>query len=154
MVWLCKCDCGSDKIVKVIGADLKSGKVKSCGCHRAGRLGYGESAFNRLYNTYLRRATGRKMSFEFTKEEFKDITSRNCYYCGRRPSQKAVKKDRARVFGEYVYNGIDRIDSSIGYTKKNSLPCCGRCNVAKNNMSFEEFIKLINDIYFNLRNLK
>lgn len=28
--WLCKCDCGNEKIVK--GDNLKSGNVKSCGC--------------------------------------------------------------------------------------------------------------------------
>lgn len=29
-IWLCKCDCGNEKIVR--GACLKSGGVKSCGC--------------------------------------------------------------------------------------------------------------------------
>lgn len=28
--WLCKCDCGNEKVV--CGADLRSGKTKSCGC--------------------------------------------------------------------------------------------------------------------------
>ncbi len=32
--WLCKCECGGEKIVA--GADLKMGRVKSCGClHRS-----------------------------------------------------------------------------------------------------------------------
>ena len=30
VTWLCKCDCGNEKIVK--GVDLKRGHVKSCGC--------------------------------------------------------------------------------------------------------------------------
>lgn len=29
-VWLCRCDCGNEKII--VGHRLKSGKVKSCGC--------------------------------------------------------------------------------------------------------------------------
>lgn len=31
--WLCKCECGNDKLV--IGAKLKSGKTTSCGCSRS-----------------------------------------------------------------------------------------------------------------------
>jgi len=32
IVWLCRCDCGAEKLV--FGSDLKAGKVKSCGCLR------------------------------------------------------------------------------------------------------------------------
>lgn len=28
--WLCRCNCGNEKIV--IGANLKAGRTKSCGC--------------------------------------------------------------------------------------------------------------------------
>lgn len=30
IMWLCKCDCGVEKEVR--GNDLRSGKIKSCGC--------------------------------------------------------------------------------------------------------------------------
>lgn len=30
--WLCKCDCGNEKIIRAY--DLKSGKTSSCGCYR------------------------------------------------------------------------------------------------------------------------
>lgn len=30
--WLCRCDCGKDKVVR--GWYLKSGETKSCGCFR------------------------------------------------------------------------------------------------------------------------
>lgn len=36
-------------------------------------------------------------------------------------------------------NGIDRVDSSIGYTIQNSVPCCKICNYAKHNLTLEEF---------------
>jgi hypothetical protein len=32
--WLCKCNCGSEKIISVRGSDLKRGKTSSCGCYR------------------------------------------------------------------------------------------------------------------------
>lgn len=30
--WICKCDCGKTKAKHVLGHDLKSGRVRSCGC--------------------------------------------------------------------------------------------------------------------------
>lgn len=30
IMWLCKCDCGNEKIIR--GGDLRSGKIQSCGC--------------------------------------------------------------------------------------------------------------------------
>ena len=36
--WLCRCDCGGERIVKTI--HLREGKVKSCGCVRALGLHY------------------------------------------------------------------------------------------------------------------
>lgn len=37
--WKCKCDCGTEVIVRT--TDLKTGKKKSCGCYRRERLYYG-----------------------------------------------------------------------------------------------------------------
>ena len=148
MIWLSKCDCGSDKIVRTQSADLRNGRVKSCGCLRANRLSYGESAFNRLYDTYRRRSLKKSFSFDLSKEEFKKITSKNCFYCGVEPRQ-ITGKGNGKYYGEYIYNGIDRIDTSRGYEEGNIVPCCGQCNVAKNNHSYEEFFDWVGRIYNN-----
>lgn len=34
--WECKCDCGNTRII--VGAELRAGKVKSCGCYRSSVL--------------------------------------------------------------------------------------------------------------------
>jgi hypothetical protein len=44
------------------------------------------------------------------------------------------------------YSGIDRINPSLGYVVGNVVPCCARCNVAKNNMSVEEFSAMLDRI--------
>ena len=150
MKWICTCDCGSPKNVIAIGADLKRGRVKSCGCFRANHLQYGESAFNRLYNTYSRRARSKNLPFSFSKDEFKEITSLPCAYCGIEPKQVA-SKGNDRTYGEYIYNGIDRIDSNKGYEEGNVVPCCGQCNVAKNNYTYDEFMTWIHRLSKNLR---
>lgn len=148
LFWLCKCNCGNEKIIKSRGTDLKNGHTKSCGCFKARKLPYGENAFNRLYDTYKRRALKKGFSFELSKNEFKEITSKNCFYCGIEPKQIA-SKNQNKYNGKYVYNGIDRIDSSIGYEKNNIVPCCGQCNIAKNNYSYEEFFNWVQRIHKN-----
>ena len=45
------------------------------------------------------------------------------------------------------HNGVDRLDSSIGYEKFNCAPCCFKCNRAKDTMSSEEFIDHIERIH-------
>jgi hypothetical protein len=37
-----------------------------------------------------------------------------------------------------VYNGIDRIDNTKGYTSGNCLACCIRCNKLKGKLSLAE----------------
>jgi len=50
VVWLCKCDCGNTH--KVIGAVLKLGISKSCGCWRKERLTKHGGKHTRLYNSW------------------------------------------------------------------------------------------------------
>lgn len=45
--WLCRCDCGTEKVVK--SASLKSGNTKSCGClHRRQAAENGRHGFSKL----------------------------------------------------------------------------------------------------------
>jgi hypothetical protein len=148
VIWLCTCDCGSNKIVRSNGAALKKGSTKSCGCVRRKRLPFGDNAFNRMYYGYKDRAEKRGYAFDFTKEEFKIITKQNCYYCGIEPLQQTPPT--LKGFGYYTYNGVDRIDNGGGYTKENSVPCCGMCNIAKNDHTQEEFINWIKRAYDNI----
>ncbi len=79
--------------------------------------------FTKQYHRYYERAVHKKFAFEFTRDEFEAFIQEPCVYCGF-PSPL----------------GIDRIDSSIGYTKENSVPCCKICNYMKLNHPVEEFL--------------
>jgi hypothetical protein len=149
-LWKCKCDCKEENIIISSLGDLRSGRIKSCGCFRRHTLPFGEGAFNRLLNTYKTRAIKKNIDFTLTREEFIYLTKQNCFYCGCEPSQHAPGPKRA--YGDYIYNGIDRLNNNVGYTKENSMPCCGFCNVAKNNYSKEEFLLKIKAIYNNIIN--
>jgi hypothetical protein len=87
-----------------------------------------------LYSSYLSNCRRRNVFWGLSLEEFVKITSQNCVYCGRKPSQ---------VRGTYTYNGIDRKDNDRGYTVKNSLPCCKTCNSVKSDrFTFEQMKKI------------
>ena len=51
--------------------------------------------------------------------------------------------------GDYLYNGLDRVDNNKGYFEDNVVPCCGVCNKMKGTMKQEEFLNLIFQIYNN-----
>ena len=46
-----------------------------------------------------------------------------------------------------MHNGIDRVDSTMGYAIDNCVPCCKTCNIAKHTMTTIEFAGWINRAY-------
>lgn len=108
------------------------------------RKSYGESSRNDLFNAYKQSARKRGHSFEITVDQFETLTKQTCFYCGKPPSRVHRGK---RTYGEYTYNGIDRIDNKIGYIIENCITCCWECNHMKNSMSQKEFIGHIYKIY-------
>jgi hypothetical protein len=93
------------------------------------------SSFNNLYNRYRKKATAKKRDFTLSKEDFYLLTSQPCYYCAAAPSKKADGK----VKNSYIYNGLDRLDSTKGYTHSNCIGCCWEHNRMKGTLSFQEF---------------
>ena len=86
-------------------------------------------------------------------ERFKKLSKSKCKYCGAEYS-KVIEdrlnesKSQKRLSEEILkINGIDRLDSSIGYTNENSVTCCKTCNFAKNTLSESEFYSWIKKIY-------
>ena len=140
--WKCDCDCGGKTVVS--SNQLHSGNTQSCGClleewRRQDKYNYppGVSAFNSLYQSYKKRAEDKGLIFDLTKKEFGNLTKSKCFYCDIEPRQ--ISKGRNKN-GSYIYNGIDRLDNSLGYTKLNSVPCCKHCNTMKMQLSYDEFM--------------
>lgn len=103
-----------------------------------------QSHVNIIYNNYRRSAKDRNLTFNLTKEEFREIIEQDCSYCGAKPRVRHTIKS---LYGEYSSNGVDRVDSSIGYEKDNCVPCCSMCNMAKSNHSKEDFLNWIKRVY-------
>lgn len=106
-----------------------------------------ESVFNTIYSGYRSNANSRNLSFELTKSVFTKITSQNCFYCGQEPSESDFSKGRNRTNTKFMHNGVDRLDSKVGYTIENCVPCCSMCNLMKNKFSAESFLNKIKQIY-------
>lgn len=152
--WKCLCDCGNEHVTKL--NSLKRGATSSCGCllrelatelglKAKKELGYG--SFVEVYNNYRGGARRRNLDFTLDKQQFRIITSSDCFYCGRKPSSLLHS---GRFNGDYIYNGVDRVDNSFGYVWENCVPCCEACNRAKRMMTFDEFINWIAAIYSNI----
>ncbi len=139
--WLCRCDCGNE--TTVAGNRLGSGKTSSCGClTKEPRKGYvpGQAARNRVRIGYQQAARSRGYAWELTDEEFYRLISLDCFYCGASP---ATVSRSGPYSGEFVYNGVDRMDNTLGYVLGNVITCCKTCNHAKRDMSFDDFLAWI-----------
>lgn len=139
--WKCKCDCG--KIYNAVGIELRIGATKSCGSCRYIRQ-YDRGVIS-VYCQYRDKAKKRKIPFYLGEREFEKLIKKNCHYCKLEP-YNFIKDKRSNSI-KIIYSGIDRIDSSKGYIKSNCVPCCKRCNLAKSDLTIEEFKNHIVRIY-------
>lgn len=103
---------------------------------------------------YKVEAKRRGKCFSLNLEEFIALSSQKCHYCGANPIVfNAFKADPRKISkwiephliepANILWNGLDRIDSSIGYEVSNCLPCCGFCNRSKLDKTYQEFMEWI-----------
>lgn len=85
-----------------------------------------ESTKNR-YSALKSRCKRLKKFLSISFEEYAEIVKNDCFYCGGILPPAGF--------------GLDRIDSSLGYTINNVLPCCRVCNVLKNDKSVLELLE-------------
>ena len=84
------------------------------------------------YTSYKKGACERILEFKISFDEYESIVNKPCYYCG--------------ITQERGFNGIDRVNSSIGYINENCVSCCKMCNYMKGSLSLSVFIKRVNHI--------
>ena len=114
----------TEKILKQRKLSYQKNKTK--------KLIYAHDYNNTLRGRYLRykrSATKRGYLFLLDYDEFCDLVSQPCYYCDKI---------------DLPYNGIDRIDNSMGYELNNCVPCCCVCNRMKSKHSLGVFVKQCN----------
>lgn len=80
----------------------------------------------------------------------------SCHYCGKHdirktPSRSRVDTDLKTEMSRLLLNGVDRLDSAIGYTPSNSVACCKTCNWMKGDLPVETFVGQIDRIVQHLK---
>lgn len=165
--WLCRCDCGNQKVVK--SEELKNGDTKSCGCwnqEKRKERAFGFYSVNIKYTPQeaSARAVWRKRYKDegnLSFEDFWQLSQLPCYYCETAPNTtyNAAKDDNkssqiAKDTGDFTFNGLDRIDSSLPHTLSNVVPCCKWCNYAKRERTLEEFKTWVDRIHAGIQKRK
>lgn len=98
-----------------------------------------------IYMDYKRQAARRNIAYTLTIDEAYKLFTSTCHYCGEKPSN--VKKHGKNQSVFFYYQGIDRKDPNKGYHLENCLPSCKKCNYAKREMNYKEFMDWIEKVY-------
>lgn len=137
--WLCRCDCGNQKIV--FGYSLTKGLSKSCGCswsrnsgsknaNWSGYRGLSGSVWNRIKNGTRTRSL-----------EFK-ITKKYCWELFLSQDKRCALTNLPIDLAMHSTASLDRINSSIGYIKGNVQWVHKDINRMKNSFDQDYFIKM------------
>lgn len=157
-MYRCKCNCGEIFECRQYGIDKRMG-CKSCTAKKSGtkrsieeHKGIEQHGLKlRKFREYEKGAKKRNLSFYLTFEQFLELSSGKCNYCGKEPH--VYKGDLVYMQSEcepWKRNGIDRVNSSKGYSINNCVPCCEKCNYAKHEMTIDEFKEWVITVYNNL----
>jgi hypothetical protein len=135
--WRFRCECGREKDIRA--AKVSRGEIVSCGClgievRRAIITKYADKwqmLRNSVFAGYKAHAADRGFAFQLSESEFRNLIEQPCAYCGR---------DNVNRHRGFPHNGVDRIDSAVGYTTENCVACCKTCNIMKQKLSVEDFV--------------
>ena len=102
-------------------------------CNERTKKCFDSNPLNR-YRVYKTSAKYRNIVFNLSREEFSNIITQPCFYCGET---------------SIPYGGIDRMNNekNIGYAINNCVPCCKMCNKIKNKFSKDDFLGQIRKIH-------
>ena len=146
----CRCQCGTIKEIRY--GNLVNKKTSSCGCRQREMLSQrsrkpaGHSIKRSIWNYYQRNAKIRDLPWKLDEFQFFKLIESPCHYCGT----VAGTTTHSKWQDSFSHNGVDRFDPSLGYTPKNCVPCCKKCNWAKRDMPTPEFEEWIMNVYWHL----
>jgi 5-methylcytosine-specific restriction endonuclease McrA len=92
----------------------------------SGNARHYERPYWRLYKRLCKRARDAKLPVELTYEQYVTIAESNptCHYCGN-------KLIWTKHGDEHTHVNIDRKNNAKGYTKRNVVAACLRCNMSR-----------------------
>jgi len=155
--YILQCKCGntstgdSTHVTRKISNILSDGFTACMQCYHKYKTELKERMFSDaelymhkdVYREYVKKAKERKIEFSLSLEELAPLFKSKCYYCGSAPTNKRTRDTGITAF----YQGIDRVNNTLGYISGNIVPCCKYCNSFKSDRSQEEFLKHVEQIY-------
>ena len=106
-----------------------------------------------IFDVLKQSAKKRNVDFLLTRDDFEywhNSENKNCFYC-KRTEEKVLSSD-AVMQTKCNRLTIDRVDNDKGYSLKNIVLCCKRCNAIKSNYFNKEEMLLIGNIIKNKEN--
>lgn len=114
VAWLCKCDCGNEKVVS--GGSLRSGNAKSCGCLSFEKIYKHGGSYDKLYSVW----NGIKQRCNNEKSNaYKNYGGRGISVCDEWENSYVAFRDWAISNGYVEGLEIDRIDNNGNYCPEN-----------------------------------
>lgn len=135
-IFTLRCECGSEG--QATASDLNHARTtmcRDCSYKENYRLSPSTAAINKEYGNYQRNADKKGLTLSISREEFENLILSKCFYCDREPFRKLISS-----WDSVLANGIDRIDSSVGYIEGNIRTCCWDCNRMKGDLAEEDFL--------------
>lgn len=152
------CPSCSSEVVMFTANCHKQKKCKHC---KISKLTYVKSRANGI----IQNARARRVPVLLSKEQIIQMIQEPCYYCGYAgelrsiydyPSIKTKRalnpKYKAQTYARC--NGLDQIIPGKGYSKTNSVTCCGSCNSMKKDFSPSAWVSTLEKISKRLSKLK
>lgn len=120
-MWLCKCSCGGEKIVR--GGHLRNGLIRSCGCYQreCERESGNKTATHRMSKTRLYRiwSSMKHRCSCSTAHAYERYGGRGIAVCDAWAHSFEAFRDWATSHGYAETLTIDRIDNDKGYSPEN-----------------------------------
>jgi len=107
---------------------------------RRKNLAPGEALRWYRYDCDKRGAEVRDYVWMLSYEQYTNITSQPCSYCGLEPQRLSYP---SKTLSSCLFTGIDRVDNNRGYWMDNVVPACFNCNQAKHTKTYDEFMAWI-----------
>ena len=139
--WLCKCDCGNERIIW--GSYLLTDFIKSCGCfHKELIQTCNRKRPYEWMLVRLRRKSKNRWGSILTYDELLEFIKINkCHYCESDVIWNMYSSCHSKRLSS-KYN-LDRMDNSLGYSKDNCIVCCSVCNYFKGDrFTYDEMVEI------------
>jgi hypothetical protein len=158
IIWELECECGNKR--ESIPGSVINGSIKSCkDCAAQTKVAASKAQKDTDAGERIRKyppiiSSARDVWSRYKELDFDiffKLSQLPCFYCGRAPfkirNRLTSSNTIQKAEGNFIYNGLDRVDSSKDHSEDNVVPCCSDCNTAKMSLSLQSFAELVERIY-------